>query len=131
MPFSLPVLATPLAIVRLPVDDGLPWWAASSTLLSLTRTPDETSIVCDEDRVPASVVAARGYRALCVAGRIPLDAIGVLAWLATPLAAARVPIFVISTFDTDYILVPGAQLDIAIKVLQEAGHSVKMGSESI
>jgi hypothetical protein len=124
MPFSLIVFATPLAIVRLPVDEGLPWWAASSTMLSLTRTPDETSIVCDETLVPSSVMADRGYRALRVAGRLPLDAIGVLAWLANPLAAARVPIFVISTFDTDYILVPGARLPNAVEALREAGHSV-------
>lgn len=124
MPFSLIAIETTLAIVRLPPDAGLPWWAASSTLLSLTRTPDETSIVCDEALVPASVVADRGHRALRVAGPLPLDAIGVLAWLANPLAAARVPIFVISTFDTDYILVPGGRLAAAIEALREAGHSV-------
>lgn len=124
MPFSLIALATPLAIVRLPVEEGLPWWAASATLLSLTRTPDETSLVCDEALVPASLVADRGYRALRVAGRLPLDAVGVLAWLASPLAAAGVPIFVISTFDTDYILVPGARLNKAIEALRGAGHSV-------
>ena len=124
MPFSLIAIEPTLAIVRLPPDVGLPWWAAGSAFLSLTRTPDETSIVCEEGLVPTSVVADRGYRALRVAGRLPLDAIGVLAWLANPLAAARVPIFVISTFDTDYILVPGGRLTTAIEALREAGHSV-------
>ena len=124
MPSSLILLATPLAIVRLAAGAGLPWWAASSSWLSLTRTADETSVVCDEDRVPEAVNSERGYRAFRVAGRLSLDAIGVLVGLANPLAAAGVPIFVISTHDTDYILVPGDRLARAMEALREAGHSV-------
>lgn len=124
MAFSLIALEPRLAIVRLPADAGLPWWAAGSTFLSFTRTPDETSIVCDERRVPEPEMAERGYRALRVKGRLRFEATGVLAWLANPLAAARVPIFAISTYDTDYILVPGDRLSRAIEALREAGHTV-------
>jgi hypothetical protein len=124
MALALMVVETPLAIVRLPPDAGLPWWAAGSAFLSLTMTPDETSIVCDTRRVPAKVTAERGYRALRVLGRLPFEATGVLAALTNPLAAARVPVFVVSTYDTDYILVREAMLPLATESLRKAGHSV-------
>ena len=124
MTLALIAVETPLAIVRLPPDAGLPWWAAGSAFLSLTTTPDETSIVCDEGRVPEDVSAERGYRALRVLGRLPFEATGVLASIADPLAAARIPIFAVSTYDTDYILVPGDRLTRAVEALRVAGHSV-------
>lgn len=123
---SLRVLDSEFAIVRLPPDAGLPWWAASSNeLLSHTRSVDETSIVCEARRVPGDVQAERGFRALRVEGTIPLQATGILASLAAPLTAANVPVFVISTFDTDYVLVPGRLLSTAVEALRGTGHSVR------
>lgn len=122
---SLQVLVSEFAVVRLPPEAGLPWWAADSgELLSHTRSAGETSIVCEARRVPGDVQAERGFRALRVEGPIPFEATGVLASLATPLAAANVPVFVLSTFDTDYVLVPGTLLRTAIQALRGAGHSV-------
>jgi hypothetical protein len=122
---SLRVIQSTLAIVRLPPGSDLPWWAEESgEFLSLTRTPDETSVVCDARRVPESVRAERSYRGLRVEGTVPFEATGVLASLAVPLADAGVPIFVISTYDTDYLLVPESWLTTAIDVLRGTGHSV-------
>lgn len=122
---SLHVLDLELAIVRRPSSAGMPWWAArSETFLSFTRTSEETSLVCESRSVPEGVEAQRGYRALRVEGPLPLDATGILASLAVPLADAGVPIFVIATFETDYILVPGERLTEAIRALGEAGHAV-------
>ena len=101
---SLRVLESTFAIVQLPAGSGLPWWAEDGEFLSLVRTPDETSVVCDARRVPESVRAERNYRGLRVEGTMPFEATGVLASLAVPLADAGVPVFVISTFDTDYVL---------------------------
>lgn len=123
---SLQVLISEFAVVRLPPDAGLPWWAANSReLLSHTRSLEETSVVCEASGVPADAQAERGFRALRVEGTIPFQATGVLASLATPLAAAEVTVFVISTFDTDYVLVPGALLNTAVQALRGAGHSVR------
>jgi hypothetical protein len=123
---SLRALASEFAVVRFPPDAGLPWWAASSSeLLSHTRSVEETSIVCEARCVPGDVQAERGFRALRVAGTIPFQATGILASLAAPLAAANVPVFAISTFDTDYVLVPGRLLSTAVEALRGAGHSVK------
>jgi hypothetical protein len=48
----------------------------------------------------------------------------VLASLAAPLADAKISIFVISTFDTDYLIVKEANLKDAIRVLENAGHGI-------
>ena len=50
--------------------------------------------------------------------------IGVISSLAAPLAEARVSIFVISTYDTDYILVKEEKVEQAFTVLTEDGHLI-------
>jgi hypothetical protein len=125
-PLALEKLSIELAVVRLPAGSGLPWWAArDGGFLCLTRTLEETSIVCEERLVPSEVEAERGFRALRVAGPLPFHLTGVLASLAAPLADAGVPIFVVSTYDTDYILVRQGDLEGAVGALRGAGHSVK------
>ncbi len=79
-------------------------------------------MVCPERAVPAGVDAERGWRCLRVRGPLAFELTGVLASLASPLAAAGVPIFALSTFDTDYLLIPGARLETAVDVLRTAGH---------
>jgi hypothetical protein len=122
---SLTVLPSLLALCRLSADAEVPsWTAAARTFLTISRTPTELSIVADEAAVPAGVHAERGYRVLRVEGPLPLGLVGVIAALATPLAAAGVPIFPIATYDTDYVLVPGAALGRAVAALASAGHRV-------
>jgi hypothetical protein len=121
---SLTVLQPLLAIVRFPPRSGLPWWAATSSFLSFTRTLDEDSLVCEEARVPERETAQRGFRAMRVNGTLPFHLTGVLASLTTPLADAAVPVFVVSTYDTDYLLVEESVLPKAIEALRKAGHTV-------
>ena len=111
------------AICRLPAQSLVPAWP-SGRLVSITRTAEELSVVCAESAVPAGVRHHGGYRAMRVEGTLDLNLVGVLAALATPLAAAGVPIFVISTFDTDYLLVERAVFAAATTALAQAGHVV-------
>ena len=122
---SLEVLQPLLAVVRLEPGSGLPFWAATSNFLSFTRTADEDSLVCEEARLPDGLTAQRGFRALRVEGTLPFYLTGVLASLTTPLADADVPVFVVSTYNTDYLLVDEAVLPKAVEVLRKAGHTVK------
>lgn len=108
------------AVCRFAPDDPLPAWVfhAGATTWSLTRTPRELSLVVPEDDLPPSVERAeRGWRALELAGPIPFDETGVLAGLVAPLAAAGVPVFAISTYDTDLLLVREAHLPRAVAAL--------------
>ena len=130
MPHSLPLsaLAAPLALCRLAASDAIPAWTAGAhTFLTISRTPTELSIVADESAVPAGVEAQRGYRALRLEGPLPLDLIGIFATIAAPLAAAKVPIFPIATYDTDYVLVAESHFERAVSALEAAGHTVSAG----
>ena len=92
--------------------------------MSITRTDAELSIVCDEGSVPDHEKAERGWRCLRVAEQIPFETTGVAASLTTPLAAAGISIFLVSTFDTDYLLVKDDAFERACDVLSVAGHVV-------
>jgi len=111
------------AIVRLHADDAIPQWARGA-FLSITRTSDELSIVCEEGNVP-DVISDRGWRCLKLAGPMPLDQTGVAAAFTRALADAGVALFVISTYDTDYVLVRDSALDDAAAALCAAGYSVR------
>jgi hypothetical protein len=121
---SLTLLPESIAICRLEAAEPMPMWATAAPWWSITRTPEELSVVCAESCVPVGVNASRGWRALRFAGPLPLDQTGILASVTGPLAAARVSVFALATFDTDYVLIPSAQRAAAIEVLERAGHSV-------
>ena len=122
---DLTVQAWALAVSRLPPDAAVPDWALGGAFHALIRTPEELSIVCSSDAVPADVRAEKGWRCLSVAGPIPFQETGVLLAVAAPLAKAGIAIFAISTFDTDYVLVPGNRLADAVRALEAAGHRVR------
>ncbi len=126
--FDLTVLPGSFAMVRLAADAPLPRWATQGEFFSVTRTSDELSVLCVADQVPSGVAAETGWRALKVKGPFALSAVGVLAALAAPLAEAKVSLFAISTFDTDYLLVSEKQLHAAIAALKGAGHRVEESS---
>ena len=95
-------------------------------MLAFIRTQDELCVICDEMPIPSNIIAERNWRALKVDGPLPFTQVGVLASLSVPLSRAGVSIFVISTYDTDYILVKDSQLEQAVRALEEAGHKVVM-----
>jgi hypothetical protein len=112
------------AIVRLEPDAELPGWLHGGHFWSVTRSDAELSIVCREEDVPADASAERGWCALELAGPLDFSLTGVVAALVTPLAEAEVPIFVLSTFETDYLLVRERDLERSVDALAAAGHSV-------
>jgi hypothetical protein len=94
-----------IAVCRLDRHDSLPTWDTQGDFFSITRTTDELSIVCPESSIPDGIRADRGWRALRVADVLDLSLVGILASLTVPLARAGISLFVVSTFDTDYLLV--------------------------
>jgi hypothetical protein len=112
------------AIVRLHPDAGLPDWVEGGHFWSVTRSDSELSVVCREEDVPEDASAERGWCALEVAGPLDFSLTGVVASLVSPLADAAVPIFVLSTFDTDYLLVREPDLPRAAEALRGAGHTI-------
>ncbi len=113
-----------LDILRLGPQEEIPDWVQSASWVSVTRTPQELSIVYATADGPHQPGASGPWRALSVEGPLEHDVIGVLAQLSRPLAIAGIPIFVISTFDTDHLLVRSADLAPAIACLTGAGYEI-------
>jgi hypothetical protein len=121
---ELTLLAESFAISRLAAEAPIPAWAMQGPFFSVTRTGEELSVVTELSRVPVGVQSQPGWRALKVQGPFVLSEIGVLSALATPLAEARISLFAVSTFDTDYLLVVSESLPAAIAALERAGHTI-------
>jgi len=122
---NLILLKDRLAICRLMADETIPEWASNGCgFQSVTRTAGELSIVCAENAVPPGVKCERGWRIFEIEGPFDFAATGILVSAAAPLAEAGVPIFAISTFDTDYVLVKQEHAGNAVRALESAGHRV-------
>ena len=103
----------------------MPAWAVAGEFFCITRSPEELSIVCAENLVPAEregVLIEGGWTALRLEGPFPFAMTGVLASFIQPLADAGISVFAISTFDTDYVLVKTDSLKGALTALGAAGH---------
>ncbi len=123
MNIRLQVLPEAFAVCRLEPHAAVPDWAAGE-IVSITRTADELSIVCREELVPPAIRSENGWRCLKVEGPIPFATTGIAAAISSPLAAAGISVFLISTFDTDYVLVKERQLARAIDALRQSGCSI-------
>jgi len=111
------------AVCRLSASEPVPGWAQRGPFFSISRTPEELSIVCEERAVPSGVKAEAGWRCLKVEGPLDFSVTGVLSSIAGPLADAKVSLFAVSTFDTDYLLVKESDMDSAIAALKARGHA--------
>jgi hypothetical protein len=117
MTLTLQISELDLAICRLPPDAALPEWIGEDDFISVTRTPDELSIVCSGHAVPGDVEAERNWRMLKVKGPLDFSLTGILTSLITPLSDAGIALFALSTFETDYLLVKADRFDQAIGIL--------------
>jgi hypothetical protein len=123
----LTLLPEDLMVVRLNPSDPIPAWAlAAGSLVSITRTADELSIICpSQAHLPESAAVSAGWRALRFEGPFAFDQVGVMAAVAAPLAQAGVSILALATYDTDYLLVKNEQLPLALQAVRAAGHHVR------
>lgn len=70
-----------------------------------------------------------GWRGLRVAGALDFSLLGIIAGISAALAGAGVSVFVVSTYDTDYVLVKADRLEDAIAALRARGYAVEMEEE--
>lgn len=123
---ALRVLPGTFDIHRLPGDAAIPPALLGAPWTWIARTADELSIVCRPDgELAARAEVSAGWSAIQVAGPIPHDVVGLLADLSRRLAEARITLFALSTYDTDYVLVRTDQLDGALTALGRAGYPTR------
>ena len=94
-------------------------------LFSVTKTEDEISVVMLQDKISKEIKAEKDWRILKVEGTLDFSLIGILAKISSVLAENQISIFVISTFNTDYILVKEEKIEKAMAVLSQEGYEIK------
>jgi hypothetical protein len=111
------------AVCRLLPNAPVPEWAAG-VVVSVTRTSEELSVVCEEKYVPTGIQRQADFRCLKVAGPLAFEMTGVMAALAGPLADAGISLFPMATYDTDYLFVRSDEMKRAVAALRGVGHRV-------
>ena len=128
-PLSLQLLPQDLAVCRLDPDRPVPEDLMQAPFYSMTRTPEELSVVCPESAVPQNARAERGWKALKVEGLLDFATTGILANLTKPLADADISVFALSTYDTDYLLIRNTDAAAAVSALRANGHNVTVPND--
>ncbi len=125
---SLTVLGEIFAICRMQGPTPPTSGPDAGPLYATTLTEDSCTVVCTENRIPEGCEAETGWSCLKVEGPLPFSQTGVLATFTGPLAAAEIPVFVLSTYETDYVLVKATKLPRAIEVLTSSGYDIRRAS---
>jgi uncharacterized protein len=127
MSLQLQILDGEYSVSRMAASQSIPGWADGEGFVSISRTPDELSIVCVSARVPIEdpeVRSESGWKCLQLVGPFAFTLTGILLGVLKPLADAGIGIFAVSTFDTDYVMVKQLQLADTITALTRNGHIV-------
>jgi uncharacterized protein len=122
---NLSLLPHMYAVCQFHPDKHIPYWALMGDFVSLTRTHEELSIICQQDNVPLDIEAERGWCCLQVQGAFDFSEAGVNVALAIPLADADISVLAIATYATDYLLIKEEYLERALHVLEQVGHHIE------
>jgi hypothetical protein len=120
----LRVLPQDFVVCRLDPSAELPTPPQGSRFWSLTITTRECSLVCEPQDCPRGAVRETGWRAIEVVGVLDFSLVGIIAGLSQALAEAGISIFVLSTYETDYLLVRSVEISRACLVLEAAGYQI-------
>lgn len=89
------------------------------------KTDEEKSLGCITDDVPANVIQREdGWKGLRIQGTFDFSLVGILAKLSAILADNAIPIFAISTYNTDYILIKDEYYQKALDALERSGYRI-------
>ena len=112
------------AVCRLSPHAPVPDWAQRGSFSSVTRSGDELSVVCAVEQIPLEHRPQSHWTCFKLEGPFAFSEVGVLASFIGPLVDNDIPIFAISTFDTDYVLVDEDKVENALQTLHKAGHEL-------
>ncbi|MDT8421170.1 MAG: ACT domain-containing protein [Desulfuromonadales bacterium] len=122
---QLTLLEGLFAVHRLGPDSDIPPQLLREGFFAVTRSAEELSIVCSENFELASERVEREWCCLKVEGPLEFSLTGIIAGISTVLARAGISLFVVSTFDTDYLLVRSQALSAATEALLNAGYLIR------
>ena len=118
MKLTLSILPEKLGICHFEKNTSIPDWAKDISFCSITRTKDELSIACPQEKIPGGVMFEKDWRAFKVEGPLGYVSTGIVSSLSLPLAEAGISIFYIDTYETNHILVEDKNLGKATEILR-------------
>lgn len=116
---QLKILDKKLKVIKLKESETVPEIVYKQDFYSITKTDEELSIVVDENVDISSDIVEENWRAIKIVGTLDFALIGILSKISTILAQAKISIFAISTYNTDYILVKSDKLENAVQILKQ------------
>lgn len=122
MPLTLRFHEVELAVCRLEPSAPVPVSALAEPFAAFLRTHNEATLVCPAHIAPHSSKTELGWMALELVGQFDFALTGILTQVTIPLAEAGIPIFALSSFDTDYVLIKADKRLLAEAALVKAGH---------
>jgi len=114
----LELLDDVFAVQQIPINESIPnhvlkrlGESGGQNFVSVTRTNEEISIVYNSTHAPIVDQSLAKWRCIKIRGPMDFGLTGILCAFTIPLKAAGIPIFALSTWNTDYILVPKEKAD--------------------
>lgn len=117
--FNIKIFEGTFAVCKINCLDDIKEILEHDSFLSLTVTDDEISVVIEEKLIPHDSDCEKGWKILKIDETLDFSLTGVISSITKILADANIPVFVISTFNTDYILIKSDNLERAVNVLKE------------
>lgn len=121
---TLKILKNRYSVCRLNKNDEIPKWIFQEEFFSITRTDDELSIVCLQDKIKEDIKCEKDWKVLKIEGPLDFSLVGILSRISTLMANNDISIFAISTYDTDYILIKEESIKRAIEVLENNNYNI-------
>jgi len=119
---EIKVLKPPFSVCKVEAWDGVD---LTSPFTFTACTDEEKSLVCATECVPDHTITREdGWRGMRIQGVLDFSLVGILARIASLLAAAGIAIFAVSTYNTDYLFVKDAAFEKALQILQENGYEM-------
>lgn len=117
---NLKILDSDLSVCKINFTAEIPY---QDPFVFVGKTDGELSLVCSTASVPDTcIVREDGWKGFRVEGSLEFSLIGILSKITGLLAENQISVFVVSTFDTDYVLVKADQLERAKECLENSGH---------
>ena len=91
----------------------------------LAKTNEEMSLVCPTESVPEGTIEqVNHYKGMRIQGTLDFSLVGIIADISSILTNQKISIFVVSTYNTDYIFIQEKQLYYAVKALGDEGYHI-------
>lgn len=126
MDIKLKLMEGEIAVAKLKAGAPIPGWALSGAWFSVTKTEDELSIAAESSRIPPGITSEGGWRTLKICGTLDFAETGIISGISAVLAQSGISVFVISTYNTDYILIKNAGLEDALGALGQSGYDIQI-----